>query len=168
MHIGNQEFLNFLRNTYPNHFHRARVLELGSLNVNGTCRTAFTECEYVGIDIADGPDVDIVVAAKNTLFVPEQFDTLISMSMIEHDPTWRESLAHNMQWLRRGGLFAICYGGEGNCPHAPFPWAAVPKSEMDEFISTLQLENVESFYEGDRFYPDCGGAFDLFATKKIT
>ena len=167
MHQGNKDFLAYLKSAYPEFLHKAKVLELGSMNVNGSCRDYFSECEYVGIDIAPGPCVDIVVAAKNTSFTPEYFDTLISFSMVEHDPDWKESLSHNMQWLRPGGLFVMCYGGEGNTIHPPLPWAPVPSVEMDAHIATLPLENVDSFYEGDRFFPDCAGAFDLIATKKL-
>lgn len=38
------------------------VLELGSLNVNGTARPAFWNAEeYVGIDMREGPAVDYVM-----------------------------------------------------------------------------------------------------------
>jgi SAM-dependent methyltransferase len=141
------------------------VLELGSLNINGSCRAHFVNCEYVGIDIVAGDGVDLVVAAKDTVFTPEQFDTVISFSMVEHDPDWRESISHNMQWLKKGGLFAMCWGGEGNKRHDPEPWAFVPLADMKAFIETLPLENVNIFYEGDRFFADCDGAFDLIATK---
>ena len=167
MHPGNREFLAYLRNSYPENFHQAKVLELGSMNHNGSCRDHFTECEYTGIDIAPGPCVDIVVAAKNTLFTPDQFDTLISFSMVEHDPDWRESLSHNMQWLKSGGLFAMCWGAENNIPHAPFPWALVPFNEMEEFVYTLPLDNIDIFVEAHR-YTEVGGvgAADLVAIKK--
>lgn len=168
MHIGNEEFLKWLRKTYPKNFHQAKILELGSLNVNGSCRFVCTECEYVGIDIVPGDGVDLVVAAKNTKFLPNYFDTLLTFSMVEHDPDWRESLSHNMQWLKPGGLFAMCWGGEGNGRHLPEPWALVPRAEMEAHIATLPLENVDVFFEGDRFNPDCAGAFDLIATKKLS
>jgi SAM-dependent methyltransferase len=166
MHIGNREFLNYLCNTYPSNFHKAKVLELGSLDINGSCRDHFTECDYTGIDIVAGNCVDLVVAAKDTVFLPEQFDTVISFSMVEHDPTWAESIAHNMQWLKCGGLFAMCWGGEGNKWHGPEPWKLVPVADMKALIATLPLDNVDIFFEGDRFYPDCDGAFDLIATKR--
>jgi hypothetical protein len=98
MHLGNRDFLWHMNKVYPEHFRNAKVLELGSLDVNGTARDHFENCEYVGIDQSPGKCVDIVVPAKNTKFTPEYFDTLMSMSMFEHDPDWRESLSHNLQW----------------------------------------------------------------------
>lgn len=37
------------------------VLELGSYNVNGSARSAIPHKQWIGMDIAKGPDVDIVV-----------------------------------------------------------------------------------------------------------
>lgn len=165
MHIGNREFLNYLRKTYPTNFHQAKVLELGSLDINGSCRDAFTECQYTGIDIVPGKCVDVVVAAQDTVFTEEEFDTLISFSMVEHDPNWAESIRHNIPWLKRGGLFAMCWGGEGNRWHGPEPWKPVPVADMRRLIATLPLVNVDIFFEGDRFRADCDGAFDLIATR---
>ena len=112
MHRGNREFLDDLVKRYPASFTGVKVLELGSLNINGSVRQHFRDCEFVGIDKMDGPDVDIIVEAKNTIFAKDYFDTLISMSMVEHDPDWQESLGHNFQWLKPGGLFVLCLGGE--------------------------------------------------------
>ena len=165
MHRGNREFLDDLARRYPESFTGAKVLELGSLNVNGSVRQHFRDCEFVGIDRMEGPDVDIVVEAKNTVFARDYFDTLISMSMVEHDPDWRESLSHNFPWLRKGGLFVLCWGGEGNCRHAPEPWAPVPLAEMTAFLQEMPLRDLDIFFEGDRYYPDCGGAFDAIGWK---
>lgn len=40
------------------------VLELGSYNVNGTARSAISHSKWIGMDIAEGPDVDIVVGEQ--------------------------------------------------------------------------------------------------------
>lgn len=167
MHIGNHEFLEHLNKQYPDHFTRSRVLELGSKDLNGTVRDHFVEpVEFVGIDISPGKCVDLVVAAKDTVFEPDHFDVLITMSMIEHDPDWRESLTHNMQWLRSGGLFVMCWGAEGNPRHPPEPWALVPVEDMRQHLTTLPLDDVDMFFEGDRFRFDCLGAWDVVARKR--
>lgn len=167
MHKGNRQFLADLARRYPEHFTSCKVLELGSLNINGSCRFHFSEdCEYVGIDIVDGQCVDFVVAAKDTEFEPSYFDTLISFSMVEHDPDWRESLAHNFQWLRSGGLFAMCWGGEGNLRHAPDPWEPVLLKDMTEFLASQPLYDLDIFAERDRYAADCPGAFDAVGRKR--
>ena len=165
MHLGNRDFLNDMSTKYPGNFNGAKVLELGSLDLNGTARDHFSGCQYTGIDIVPGKDVDVVVAAKNTIFLPDQFDTLITMSMFEHDPTWKQSFAHNLQWLRSGGLLIACWGAEGNLHHGPEPWKPVPAQIMWNFTKTLPIRDVDMFLEGMRYTDDCPGAWDLVAWK---
>src|SRR3954470_10882706 len=52
----------------PQHFTGKRVLDCGALDINGNNRYLFTDCEYTGIDVVGGPNVDIVVeTAKHTV-----------------------------------------------------------------------------------------------------
>jgi hypothetical protein len=37
------------------------VLDVGSLDINGNNRYLFDNCEYTGLDIGEGPNVDIVM-----------------------------------------------------------------------------------------------------------
>ena len=37
-----------------------KVLEIGSYNVNGSIRAFFPNANYTGVDLCDGPGVDIV------------------------------------------------------------------------------------------------------------
>jgi len=41
-------------------FHDAKVLEIGSLDLNGSVRRFVSNCAYTGIDVAPGEGVDIV------------------------------------------------------------------------------------------------------------
>jgi len=62
------------------------VLEVGSLNVNGTYRTLFAGCEYVGLDIREGKDVDVVVEDPWDWKELEgrKFDLIVSGQCLEH------------------------------------------------------------------------------------
>lgn len=84
-----------------------RVLELGSYNVNGSVRKLFTG-EYVGIDRKEGPGVDEVMYASALSFPDGSFDTVISTSQLEHDPTFWLTLAEVARVLRTGGHFILC------------------------------------------------------------
>ena len=165
MHRGDREFLNNMRIAYLNHFDKAKVLELGSLDINGTARDGFTNCEFVGIDKFPGKCVDIVVEAKNTVFTPGYFDTIVSMSMFEHDAEWKLSLSHNLQWLRSGGFLMLSWGAEGNRYHEPDPWALIPINDMLEFAKTLPLKDIDIFFEREKYYPDCDGCCNMTAFK---
>ena len=45
---------------YPEFFQNKSVPEVGSWDTNGSIRRFFSNCEYIGVDIAEGPGVDVV------------------------------------------------------------------------------------------------------------
>lgn len=107
-HWEQRDFFASVRARYPEYFYKKRVLEVGSLNVNGTARDFFTDCTYVGIDVAEGPGVDIVCAGQD-FRSPEPFDVVISGEMLEHNPYWRETWI-NMCALSSGLVVMTCAG----------------------------------------------------------
>lgn len=166
MHRGNRTWLTALKAALPSYFDGAAVLEIGSYNVSGTARDYFQKAKrYVGVDICAGPGVDVVSAAKNTSFPDTLFDTLVYLSVFEHDPEWKAGFEHNLQWLRPGGIVIVCWGAEGNRRHAPEPWAIVPAKEVLDACAAWPLLILDSFMEEDRYGPDTPGAYDLVAVK---
>jgi SAM-dependent methyltransferase len=88
-----------------------RVLEVGSLNVNGTARTVFQtpQTDYFGIDLQAGKDVDAVLDAHDlmTKFSPEQFDLVICCEMLEHDLMPWVTVQHMRTVLKHSGWLVI-------------------------------------------------------------
>lgn len=84
----------------------AKVLEIGSYDVNGSVRWLF-KGGYVGIDREAGPGVDRVMDASSLDFDDASFDVVVSTSQLEHDPTFWLSLAEVKRVLRPGGHFIL-------------------------------------------------------------
>jgi hypothetical protein len=61
-HKEQSDYIASLQAKFPLTFKGERTLEIGSLNINGTVRNAFTSSEYVGVDVGSGPGVDIVMS----------------------------------------------------------------------------------------------------------
>lgn len=167
MHKGNRRWLETLKAALPAYFDGATVLEIGSYNVNGSARDYCKKAKlYMGVDHSAGPGVDIVADAKTTVFPSEgMFDTLVYLSVFEHDPDWKAGFEHNLKWVRPGGLVILGWGAEGNRRHAPEPWAIVPAKEVLDAVSSWPLLILDSFMEEDRYGPDTPGAYDLLAVK---
>lgn len=170
MHQGNLDFLADLKKQYPASFNSGSVLELGACSGwndedYGTVRSFFHVPRYVGVDTVAGPGVDVVSKAAETAFDPESFDTLVCLSMFEHDPGWADSLRHNLRWIREGGLIILGWGAEGNCPHSPWPWAPVLVADFHAAAATMPIAIHEAFFEHERYTPDCAGAYDVLAFK---
>ena len=63
-----------------------KVLDIGSLDLNGSMAPIFDTADYIGIDICDGPNVHIKAEARDIPFKDSYFDVSISSSCFEHDP----------------------------------------------------------------------------------
>jgi hypothetical protein len=72
------DFIQLLKTKYPSHFANAKVLEVGSLNINGSIRQFFTDCDYLGIDVGPGLDVDLVCEGQKLYHPNEIFAHLVS------------------------------------------------------------------------------------------
>jgi hypothetical protein len=85
-------FFTKVKEQFPDHFRDVSVVEMGSLNINGTVRVLFENPKnYVGIDLGEGTDVDIVCRGEEYDAPNESFDVAISAECFEHNPEWAET-----------------------------------------------------------------------------
>lgn len=162
------EWVKDVREEHPSFFKEVSVLELGARSINGTIRGYFENCYYLGVDKYKGTCVDIVSDAKETNFKGMKFQTLISLSMLEHDPDWRESISHNLRWVIRNGLIILSWGAEGNEPHMEdeLPFAEVSHQDMLDLLTDHNCEILDNFWEEERYGKNCPGAYNILARKK--
>ena len=116
-HEAQRVFFEAVKGIYPEFFKDQRVLEVGSLNINGTVRDFFENCAYTGIDIGPGPGVDIVISGADYKAPDESFDIAVSAECFEHNPEWRETFSNMVRLVRPGGLIAFTCAGEGRPEH---------------------------------------------------
>lgn len=104
---------------YKPEMNKIKVLEFGSLDINGSIRSIFEShsSSYVGVDLQTGPGVDVVCSA-NEFDTDEEFDIVVSCEVFEHTPLWREIIDNAHRLLRQGGLFIATMAGEGRAPHS--------------------------------------------------
>lgn len=88
MHISAMKRMEWFVNNYIPEDRHIRVLDVGSYNVNGCYKPLFKgfDCEYVGVDIEKGPNVDIVLEDPYSWNSIENnsFDFVISGNAFEH------------------------------------------------------------------------------------
>jgi SAM-dependent methyltransferase len=119
-HFAQQEFIREVKSRYPESFHHVRVLDCGSLDINGNNREFFKGSDYIGLDIITGKNVDIICPAHE--YGGRDFDVVISTEMLEHDRHWEASLANMYCMVKEGGLLILTAAGEGRDPHG-VPWS---------------------------------------------
>jgi len=59
-----------------------KVADVGSYDVNGTFKPLLEQWDYTGLDIEDGPNVDVVI--EPYYFGEEQYDVVVSGNCMEH------------------------------------------------------------------------------------
>jgi hypothetical protein len=92
MHVSSLENMRRCRSTYVDESFRSTravvsVVDVGSADVNGSYRTLFPkpDFEYLGVDIAPGPGVDLVIDDPYRLPLPDaSADLVLSGQMLEH------------------------------------------------------------------------------------
>jgi len=115
-HPSQQNFVKSCQEKYPQYFHNNRVLEVGSLNINGTVRDFFTSCEYIGIDVAPGANVDLVCQGQDYRS-DCVFDTTISCECLEHNPYWLETFQNMINLVRSQGMVIMTCATTGRQEH---------------------------------------------------
>jgi len=116
-HLEQFQFIEMIRFSFPSFFDSKIVLEVGSLNINGSVREFFKDCNYTGIDVGPGPGVDIVCHGETYNAPAKIFDTVISCECFEHNPFWVETFKNMIRMCKSGGLIIMTCAGEGREEH---------------------------------------------------
>jgi SAM-dependent methyltransferase len=125
------------------------VLEVGSWNVNGSVRELFQSCEYLGVDIAPGPGVDLVARGEALALPTASFDVVISCECFEHNPRWLETFLNMERMLKPGGLFVFTCSGIGHREHgtprtSPSLSAATAAGADGDYYHNLSKRDFEN------------------------
>lgn len=96
---------------------RARVLELGSRDLNGGVRRLFPDAIYWGIDIEPGPGVDEVADAR-TWRAKRPFDLVVCCEVFEHVEDWPRIVETASAALLPGGRAILTMATDPRRPHS--------------------------------------------------
>lgn len=155
-HQSQLDFVDRVRNKFPEQFVNSKVLEVGSLNINGTVRIFFQDCDYTGVDIGPGKDVDLVCPGHELTFPNETFDTTISCECFEHDKHWKLTFQKMYALTKPNGLVVFSCATTGRPEHgttrtspadAPFTNDYYRNLEAGDFAAAFNLDEMFSDYQ---------------------
>tara|TARA_S200002703_G_scaffold6204_1_gene6917 strand:- start:443 stop:982 length:540 start_codon:yes stop_codon:yes gene_type:complete len=106
-HSQQRDFFMRVKNLFPDAFRNKTVLEIGSLNINGTIRDLFHNCDYLGVDVGPGKDVDLVAHGEHLDFADDSYDVTVSAECFEHNPEWAATF-QNMWRMSNTYVFFTC------------------------------------------------------------
>lgn len=106
----------------------ARVLEIGSRNINGGVRPLFPGSDYTGLDVTDGAGVDVVADAV-TWKAPKRFDAVVCCEVLEHTPDAEQIVVAAGRATKRGGVVVITAAAPEREPHSAVDGGPIRKGE---------------------------------------
>jgi SAM-dependent methyltransferase len=147
MHREVLTFVQETANSCNDFFSNSRVLEIGSRSVKNqpSIRSIFKNCDYTGVDISNGPNVDIV--SEGHKFKSNQlFDVAISCECFEHDPFWVLTVQNMINHLKWNGMLIF------TCASTNRPEHGTKKTSPESSIKGIHpegfdLSNFENYYQ---------------------
>lgn len=110
-HKEQREFFEYAKNLFPEYFNDVSVIEMGSLNINGTVRDFYNATKYVGVDLEEGVGVDLVSPAQDVSFQDGSFDVAVSAECFEHNPYWAETFQNMYRIASKFVIFTCASDG---------------------------------------------------------
>ena len=115
-----------------------KVLEVGSLDVNGNVRHALRRgARYVGLDLRRGPNVQVQASGYALPFADGVFNTVLCLDTLEHDAAFWRTVPELRRVLRRGGRLVVTVPGIG-----------FPKHDQPSDFYLFTVEAVRSMFTG--------------------
>jgi len=130
-----------------------RVLEVGSYDVNGSLRKligSWRPAEYTGVDIQEGPSVDLVCDAEKLLdiFPEESFDVVFSTELLEHVLNPKIVVSNIKRLCKRNGIILLTTRSYGFHFHPyPYDFWRFERPDMEELFSDCQITDLEEDFE---------------------
>ena len=139
------DFVKKVKSLYPNHFWLKKVVEFGSLNLNGTVRDFFKDCDYTGVDIVEGDGVDRVDYCHK-FYEDSDYDVVISCEMLEHDLFYHASLTRMANLVKPGGLLIITCATEGRPEHGTTNHSPADSPATNNYYRNIVVKDIMIAY----------------------
>lgn len=159
-HRNQQIFCETVMTKMSYFFTNKKVLDIGSLDINGNNRYLFNDCDYLGIDIGEGPNVDLVAVGHEFEGPDNYYDTIISTECFEHDMHYKKTIKNIIRMLKPGGLFLFTCATTDRPEHgtrrtdkgsAPL---LMSKDEWGDYYKNLTENDIMSIDGFNTIFPD--------------
>lgn len=120
-----------------------KIVEFGSHDWNGSTRKLFTEPDnkYVGIDLVEGPGVDIVADAA-TWEPDDAYDLAICTELFEHTRKWPEIVHTAASALHKDGALVVTCAGPGRKVHSADGQRRLKPGEYYKNVAPARLKAI--------------------------
>lgn len=154
-HKAQIKFCLEVKEMFPHCFKNKRVLDVGSLDINGNNRYLFEDCDYTGLDLKEGSNVDIICSAHAYEKPYEFFDTIISTEAFEHDKNLVGTLSNIIRMLKSGGFLIFTCASEGREEHGTVNNCPEDSPFTTDFYRPLTVQFISNILDEYIFEKSC-------------
>jgi len=166
-HFNQQQFCERTKLRYPSFFKdQKKVLDIGSLDINGSNKMFFDNCDYLGIDLGKGINVDFICIGHKFEGPDNYYDTIITTEALEHDMYYEKTIKNVMRMLKPGGLFLFTCATTGRPEHGTIrtapsdsPFLQFVSAEWGDYYKNLTKEDIIAIQGFTYVFPD--GIFEI-------
>ena len=148
-HQSQIDFVASVKSLFPEYFKEKKVLEIGSLDINGSVRTFFENCTYIGVDLGEGKGVDLVAKGEDLVFPDNSFDVSISCECFEHNPEWAKTF-NNMVRMTDGLVIMTC-ATTGRLEHGTSRTSRSDAPFCGDYYRNLTAQDIEDNCDLSKF-----------------
>jgi SAM-dependent methyltransferase len=109
------------------------IVDIGSLNINGSYRDLFSTSKYIGVDLIHGNNVDIIIDSDEWHGLKD-VDAVISGQTFEHVADIPKLLSQIKEILKPGGLLCVIAPSEGAAHEYPIWRGNFTVDEMTRLV----------------------------------
>ena len=105
MEKAKQDFLHYIKYSFPNYFHKKTILDTGKYQQSHI--DLFKECSFYSSSISPHTKNNELISYQKKIFQDNTFDVILSMECLEHDIYCEESIVNLYKMLGYDGLLII-------------------------------------------------------------
>lgn len=150
-HESQISFLLKVKALMAEKFKNCRVLDIGSLDLNGNNRYLFEDYKYLGVDIGYGENVDLVCCGHEVKDA-YGFDVVISTECLEHDQFWPKTLANMISLTKPNGLMLFSCATTGRPEHGTTRTSPADSPYTNDYYHNLGIEEIDKAIDFSKYF----------------
>jgi len=134
------------------------ILEIGSYKLDNSINLIediLKNHKYLGIDVVEGPGVDLVMNGEDIDNLNKKFDIIISGECFEHASNWKKIFNAMIRNISNDGFIILTIASKGRIEHGTFRSGAQNSpGTFDNYYLNLNVNDFKKNFELNKIFKD--------------